>query len=133
MKETIENILINNMPIKYYERAQTREMLEQNPEVTHAFMELLTQTVTDVANGFFEYGVESEQIDAYVEDYLVKAGLKEKQDEEVVTSLPWSYLKNKVDWETFCDVTGASYYYRYLWEDTDTVQFTQSELDKLGL
>lgn len=55
-------------------------------------------------------GVTRDNTNGYfiLEDFL-KNGFKEEVEEETV-SFTYSFLRRKIDWEQFCDITGIDYY-----------------------
>lgn len=69
-----------------------------------------------------------------VEDFL--EGLySDRQDEEEIT-FSYSFLRRKLGWEEFCDLTGINRYAKaegYEIKNTDTFQIKESKAVKFGL
>lgn len=80
----------------------------------------------DANNNYFDAPLDE---DEYIES------LKEKVVEETV-SLTYSFLRRKLDWEQFCDLTGVSYYAKkegYEIKDNEVFEITESEAKQYGL
>ena len=71
----------------------------------------------------------TESIDEYIES------LNPKQKEETV-SFTYSFLRRKLDWEEFCNLTGIDYYAiknGYRIEDNEIFKLTESQAKKFNL
>lgn len=69
-----------------------------------------------------------------LEDFL-KNGFKKVVKEETV-SFTYSFLRRKIDWEEFCDLTGISYYAKkdgYEIRDNEVFYIPESKAKAFGL
>lgn len=71
-----------------------------------------------------------EDVDIFIDN------LTEKEVEEEIIGFTYSFLRRKLGWEEFCDVTGVDYYARmngYEIEDNELFKLTTSQAKKYDL
>lgn len=73
--------------------------------------------------------------DEIIEDFILN-GLKETVVEEEEISFSYSFLRRKIEWEEFCDLTGIDYYAKangYEIKDDDIFRIKESKAKQFNL
>lgn len=81
-------------------------------------------------------GVHNSYFDAPLDEDEYIDSLKEAVIEDEKISFTYSFLRRKIDWEEFCDLTGVDYYAKregYEIKDSEIFEISESKAKELGL